>query len=84
MDKRIDILATAMSAGITASGLSRLELAYAPQYGSAKDPINQLGYVADNLTTGATASIQWRELDDARRVGAVLVDVRSRAEHVWS
>jgi len=81
VDKRIDILATAMSAGITASGLSRLELAYAPQYGSAKDPINQIGYVADNLATGATASIQWHELDDARRAGAVLVDVRSRAEH---
>ncbi len=81
VDKRIDVLATAMSAGITASGLSRLELAYAPQYASAKDPINQLGYVADNLATGATASIQWHELADAQSAGAVLVDVRSRAEH---
>jgi NADPH-dependent 2,4-dienoyl-CoA reductase/sulfur reductase-like enzyme/rhodanese-related sulfurtransferase len=81
VDKRIDVLATAMSAGITASGLSRLELAYAPQYASAKDPINQLGYVADNLATGATASIQWHELEDAQAAGAVLVDVRSRAEH---
>lgn len=81
VDKRIDVLATAMSAGITASGLSQLELAYAPQYGSAKDPINQLGYVADNLARGTTASIQWHELDHARSAGAVLVDVRSRAEH---
>ena len=81
VDKRIDVLATAMSAGITASGLSRLELAYAPQYASAKDPINQLGYVADNLATGAMASIQWHELEDARAAGAVLVDVRGRAEH---
>jgi NADPH-dependent 2,4-dienoyl-CoA reductase/sulfur reductase-like enzyme/rhodanese-related sulfurtransferase len=81
VDKRIDVLATAMSAGVTASGLSRLELAYAPQYASAKDPINQLGYVADNLATGMTASIQWHELDNAQAAGAVLVDVRSRAEH---
>ena len=80
VDKRIDVLATAMSAGITASGLSQLELAYAPQYGSAKDPINQLGYVAENLARGITTSIQWHELDHARRAGVVL-DVRSRAEH---
>jgi NADPH-dependent 2,4-dienoyl-CoA reductase/sulfur reductase-like enzyme/rhodanese-related sulfurtransferase len=80
VDKRIDVIATAMSAGITASALSRLELAYAPQYGSAKDPINQLGYVADNLATGATASLQWHQLDHALDHGAVLVDVRSAAE----
>jgi NADPH-dependent 2,4-dienoyl-CoA reductase/sulfur reductase-like enzyme/rhodanese-related sulfurtransferase len=81
VDKRIDVIATAMAAGITAAGLSRLELAYAPQYGSAKDPINQLGYVADNLANGTTTAIQWHELDEAVRRGATLVDVRSRAEH---
>ncbi|WP_394768851.1 FAD-dependent oxidoreductase [Lacisediminihabitans sp.] len=76
VDKRIDVIATAMSGGITASGLSRLELAYAPQFGSAKDPINQLGYVADNLASGATRSIQWHELDTEREAGARLIDVR--------
>lgn len=81
VDKRIDVIATAMSAGITASGLSTLELAYAPQYGSAKDPVNQLGYVADNLATGATRTVQWHELDAARNLGALLVDVRSPAEY---
>jgi len=63
-------------------GRRRPSLAYTPpQYGSAKDPINQLGYVADNLAGGTTVSIQWHELDHARSAGAVLVDVRSRAEH---
>ncbi len=80
VDKRIDVLSTAMSAGVTASGLSRLELAYAPQYGSAKDAINQLGYVADNLATGTTSSIQWHELETELERGAILVDVRSRTE----
>ena len=81
VDKRIDILAVAMAGGIPASGLARLELAYAPQFGSAKDPVNQLGYVADNLRTGTTRAIQWHELDAAMDAGAVLLDVRSPTEH---
>lgn len=81
VDKRIDVIAVAMAGGITASGLTRLELAYAPQFGSAKDPVNQLGYVADNLRTGTTRSIQWRELDAALDAGATLIDVRTAAEH---
>ena len=81
VDKRIDVIAVAIAGGITASGLARLELAYAPQFGSAKDPVNQLGYVADNLRAGTTSSIQWHELDDALRDGATLIDVRTPAEH---
>ena len=81
VDKRIDVLAVAMAGGITASALARLELAYAPQFGSAKDPVNQLGYVAENLRTGTTRAIQWHELDAAMDAGAVLLDVRSPAEH---
>ncbi|MBA8817603.1 NADPH-dependent 2,4-dienoyl-CoA reductase/sulfur reductase-like enzyme/rhodanese-related sulfurtransferase [Microbacterium halimionae] len=80
VDKRIDIIAVAMTAGLEASALAKLELAYAPQFGSAKDPINQLGYVADNLRTGATRSVQWHELENARADGATLIDVRSAAE----
>ncbi|MBC7442621.1 MAG: pyridine nucleotide-disulfide oxidoreductase family protein [Ramlibacter sp.] len=80
VDKRIDILATAMTGGLTASSLTRLELAYAPQYASAKDPINQLGYVADNLAAGTTRALQWHELAAARAAGAVLVDVRTAGE----
>lgn len=80
VDKRIDVIATAMAGGLTASQLSRLELAYAPQYGSAKDAVNMAGYVADNLATGAARNIQWHELADATAAGAVLVDVRSPEE----
>lgn len=80
VDKRIDIIATAMAGGITASGLSRLELAYAPQYGSAKDPVNLAGYVADNIRTGTTRTIQWHQLDAALGAGATLIDVRSPTE----
>ena len=55
VDKRIDVISTAMAGGITASGLSDLELAYAPQFSSAKDPVNMLGYVALNAARGAHA-----------------------------
>ncbi|MCU1636900.1 MAG: CoA-disulfide reductase, partial [Cryobacterium sp.] len=55
--------------------------AYAPQYGSAKDAVNLAGYVAENLATGATRTIQWHELHAAQAAGAVLVDVRSAGEH---
>ncbi len=81
VDKRLDVIAVAMSAGLTASALTRLELAYAPQYGSAKDPVNLLGYVAENAATGTTRSIQWHELEDAVAAGATLVDVRTTGEH---
>ena len=80
VDKRIDVLAVAMAAGLGASALTRLELAYAPQYASAKDPINQLGYVASNLAEGTSVNLQWHELEAARAAGGVLVDVRSNAE----
>jgi len=80
VDKRIDVLATAASAGLTASALADLELAYAPQYGSAKDPINMLGYVARNRRDGLSRSIQWHELADELEAGAVLVDVRTARE----
>jgi NADPH-dependent 2,4-dienoyl-CoA reductase/sulfur reductase-like enzyme/rhodanese-related sulfurtransferase len=81
VDKRIDVIATAMAGGLSASRLADLELAYAPQFGSAKDPVNMLGYIDDNLRTGVTETIQWYELDDAMASGETLVDVRSRGEH---
>lgn len=84
-DKRIDVIATAMMGGIRASELTDLELAYAPAYGSAKDPINMLGYIADNCRSGATPTIQWHELDAAMGAdgngGAILIDVRSAEEY---
>ena len=79
-DKRIDVIATAMAGSITASGLADLELAYAPQFGSAKDPVTMLGLVAENLRDGVTDTIQWHELDDALAAGATLIDVRTPGE----
>ena len=80
VDKRIDVIATAMAGGITASELADLELGYAPQYSSAKDPVNMLGYVALNALEGLTPSIQWHELEAELAAGATLVDVRTRGE----
>ena len=81
VDKRIDVIATAMAGGLTASDLADLELAYAPQFSSAKDPVNMLGYVALNVASGLTPTIQWHELPDAMEAGATLIDVRDPGEH---
>ena len=80
LDKRIDVLATAIRARITAPELADLELAYAPPFGSAKDPVNMLGYVAENVLSGLVATVQWHEVDHYRREGAQFVDVRTRDE----
>ena len=80
VDKRIDVIAVAMAAGLTASALMTLELAYAPQYSSAKDPVNQLGYVADNLAAGLATNVQWHELAAAMAADEVLIDVRNPGE----
>ncbi len=81
VDKRIDVIATAIRGGLRAEELADLELAYAPQYGSAKDPINMLGYIAENIRTGTVRTVQWYELPDLERAGATVVDVRTAAEH---
>ncbi|QIM20017.1 FAD-dependent oxidoreductase [Phycicoccus sp. HDW14] len=81
VDKRIDVVATAMTGGLTAGDLADLELAYAPQFGSAKDPVNMLGWVDRAVADGDVATLQWHELDDALAAGAHLVDVRSAEEH---
>ncbi len=80
VDKRIDVIATAMRGGLTASELADLELAYAPQFGSAKDPVNMLGFIAENLRDGLTRTVQWHELEGELAKGVQLVDVRSPAE----
>ncbi len=81
VDKRIDVIATAITAGMPASELADLELAYAPQFSSAKDPVNMLGWVARNLAEGLVTTVQWDEVDDALAAGATLLDVRTRREH---
>jgi NADPH-dependent 2,4-dienoyl-CoA reductase/sulfur reductase-like enzyme/rhodanese-related sulfurtransferase len=81
VDKRIDVLATAIFAGLKIDDLMDLELAYAPQFGSAKDAINQAGYVGNNVLSERTPTIQWHELDQILQSGAVLVDVRTEREN---
>jgi len=81
VDKRMDVIATAIYAGLTIDDLMNLELSYAPAFGSAKDAINQTGYVGNNIRTGKTENIQWHELEDAQAQGAVVVDVRTDGEH---
>ena len=81
VDKRIDVIATAMHGGLTIEDLMDLELAYAPQFGSAKDAINIAGYVGNNVFNGTTPTLQWHELEAARANGAQVIDVRSGGEH---
>ncbi len=81
VDKRIDVIATAMHGGLTIEDLMDLELAYAPQFGSAKDAINIAGYVGNNVLNGTTPTLQWHELELARSNGAQVIDVRSGGEH---
>ncbi|CAB4636941.1 unannotated protein [freshwater metagenome] len=81
VDKRIDVIATAMHGGLTMDDLMDLELAYAPQFGSAKDAINIAGYVGNNVFNGTTPTLQWHELETARAAGAQVIDVRSGGEH---
>lgn len=81
VDKRIDVIATAIYAGLTIDDLMNLELAYAPAFGSAKDAINQTGYVGNNVRTGKTENIQWYEVEQAQSEGALVVDVRTEGEH---
>jgi rhodanese-related sulfurtransferase len=82
VDKRIDVIATAMSAGMTADRLADLELAYAPPFSSAKDPVNLLGYMAGNVLSGDCDVVDPHEIDSLVEQGWLLLDVRTRAEHV--
>ncbi|PYG01619.1 NADPH-dependent 2,4-dienoyl-CoA reductase, sulfur reductase [Georgenia satyanarayanai] len=80
VDKRVDVLATALRAGMTADDLAELELAYAPPYGSAKDPVNMLGFVAQNVLDGTMPQWQAWDLEQVRAESLVL-DVRSAEEY---
>jgi rhodanese-related sulfurtransferase len=75
VDKRIDVIATAIRGGISAPELADLELAYAPPFGSAKDAVNMLGYVAENQISGLVETLQWSEVGNHN-----LLDVRSKSE----
>ena len=81
VDKRCDVMATAIRAGMTGQELAKLELCYAPPYGSAKDPVNMAGFVIENLVTGKVKQIHWHDVGELPRDGsATLIDVRSELE----
>ena len=81
VDKRIDVLATAIRAGVTALELKDLDLAYAPPYSSAKDPVNMAGFMIENLAQGLVKQFHWDEADALPRDGSVtLVDTRTPEE----
>jgi len=82
-DKRIDVIATAIKAGLKVQDLCDLELSYAPPFGSAKDPVNIAGYVASNVLKGYQEIIDWRELRDLLTTAPEdlqLIDVRTAEE----
>ena len=82
VDKRCDVLATAIRTGMTAADLTELELCYAPPYGSAKDPVNYAGYAIENARTGLVRTFHWHDVAALPRDGSVtLLDVRTPAEY---
>ena len=82
VDKRIDVLSTAMRAGITAPALKDLELAYAPPYSSAKDPVNMAGFIADNIEKGIVRQFYYEDLPRLASLSdVVLLDTRTRREY---
>ena len=80
VDKRIDVIATAIKGGLTVHDLQELELSYAPPYSSAKDPVNMAGYVAANVVDGDVRVVHYNQIDQLVNEGALLVDVRDPYE----
>jgi len=80
VDKRIDVLAMAIRGAMTVYDLEELELAYAPPYSSAKDPINIAGFVATNILKGDIENINWDELGDLNWDKNILIDLRNQDE----
>ena len=81
VDKRIDVLATAIQNRMDVRDLQTLQLAYAPPYGSAKDAVNMAGYMAENLSDGIVKQFHWHDVDNLPRDGSVVIlDVRTPGE----
>lgn len=80
VEKRIDVIATAIRAGMTVGDLEKLELSYAPPYSSAKDPVNMAGYVANNIVKGDSKVIHWQDIAALDLAKTALIDVRTAVE----
>lgn len=81
VDKRIDVFATAMRAGLSAVQLKDLDLAYAPPYSSAKDPVNMAGYIAENLAKGLVKQFHWENFPSMPHNDITLLDTRTAEEY---
>jgi len=84
VDKRIDVLATAIYAKLKVTALKNLDLAYAPPFSSAKDPINMVGFIAENLMRDLVETISWSEMKELASHGHYLLDIREEPEYVLS
>lgn len=81
VDKRMDVIASAIRFGGKVTDLAELELCYAPPYGSAKDPVNMAGFVAENIISGKVKQFFWNEVEQLPYDGSVtLLDVRTETE----
>ncbi|KNF07724.1 putative NADH oxidase [Gottschalkia purinilytica] len=81
VEKRIDVIATTMRLGGTIKDLTELELSYAPPYSSAKDPVNMIGYIAENVLKGNVSNFLPKDLDTYNRENTILLDVRTKFEY---
>lgn len=82
VDKRIDVLATAIRAGMKATELTELDLAYAPPYSSAKDPVNMAGFMIENIVSGKVKQFHYDQVEELSRDGSVtLLDTRTPVEY---
>lgn len=83
VDKRCDVFATTIRAGMTAKDLTELELCYAPPFGSAKDPVNMAGYVIENMMSGLVKTFHWHDIEKiSKDPGAFLLDTRNPMEYM--
>lgn len=80
VEKRIDVIATAIKFGAKASDLAAIELSYAPPYSSAKDPVNMLGYTADNILNNKVEIFQWSDIKELQENSSFFLDVREDFE----
>ena len=82
VDKRIDIIATAIKGNLKVWDLQELEVAYAPPYNSAKDPVNIVGYTAENMINGEIETFRYFEIDElSKDINNQFLDVRTKMEN---
>lgn len=81
VDKRCDVLAAAIRAGMTVSDLAELELCYAPPYSSAKDPVNMAGFIGENIMSGLVKQYRWSDVQSIPKDKVTFLDVRTTAEY---